>query len=119
LLWDSRGCPVFADPGKNGSSASAFLNLLYDLNIADKNIRFGSFDCKASASRYKWRKVLGLRDRREIESWEAPYKHGRSLRPWLGIKPTFGSETLLQSPGLYGFRFLMVMSYIVLRAETA
>lgn len=119
LLWDSLGCPVFAHPGKNASAALAFLNLLYELNIADKNIRFGSFDCKGSGSRHEWRTVLGIRDRRKIEPWEVPFNKGSSVRPWLGIKPTFGSETPLQSPGLFGFRFLMVMSFIVLREETA
>ncbi|MFZ1084050.1 MAG: tyrosine-type recombinase/integrase, partial [Terracidiphilus sp.] len=117
-LWDSRGCPVFNDPENNGKAASAFLNLLYELKIADKNIRFGSFDCKGSESRRDWRTVLRLRKRRGFEPWEVPFKYGNSLRPWLGIKPTFGFETPIQSPGLFGFRFLMVMSYVVLRAET-
>jgi hypothetical protein len=119
FLWDSKGCPVFADPGENGSAAAGFLNLLYELDIADKNIRLGSFDCKGSVSRYEWRKVLGLRARREFERWEVPFDEGSSVRPWLGIKPTFRSEEPFQSPGLFGFRFLMVMSLIVLRAETA
>jgi len=119
FLWDSRGCPVFADPEMNGSAASAFLNLLYELNITDKNIRFGSYDHKGSASRRKWRTVLGLRKRRDFEFWEVPFSDGRSFRPWLGIKPSFGSEALLESRGLFEFRFLMVMSFIVLRGEAS
>jgi hypothetical protein len=116
FLWDSKGCPVFAGRAEDGSAASAFLNMLCELDIADKNFRLGSFDLKDSASRNRWREVLGLRDRREFEWWEVPFNGENSVRPWLGIKPTFRSETSLQSPGLFGFRFLMVMSFIVLHA---
>jgi len=116
-LWDSEGCPVFTDLKDDGSAAAAFLNLLYKLDIFDKDIRLGSYDCKGSASRAEWRKMLELKDRRHFERWQVPFQNRKSVRPWLGIKPTFGSGTPVQSPGLFGFRFLMVMSYIVLRAN--
>jgi integrase len=119
FLWDSQGCPVFANPNENGSAAAAFLNLLYKLDIYDKDIRFGSFDCKGSTSRTEWRKVLDLRDRRPFERWQVPYQNRKSVRPWLGIKPTFGSGMPVQSPGLFGFRFIMLMTYIVLKADGA
>lgn len=48
-----------------------------------------------------------------------PFQNRKSVRPWLGIKPTFGPETAVQSPGLFGFRFMMVMTYIVLKADGA
>jgi len=117
FLWDSEGCPVFTDPKKDGAAAAAFLKLLRKLDIFDKNIRFGSYDCKGSASRTEWRTVLGLKDRRHFEPWPVPYQNRKSVRPWLGIKPTFGPGTSNQSPGLFGFRFLMVMSYIALGAD--
>ena len=87
-LWDSEGCPVFADIKKYGDAAVAFLKLLRKLDIYDKDPRYGSYDRNA-------------------------------VQPWLGIKPTFGSETPVQSPGLFGFRFAIVMSYIVLKADSA
>ncbi len=46
----------------------------------------------------------------------APPRTG--VRPWLGIKPTFGPGTSVQSAGLFGFRYIMVMSYIVLKADS-
>lgn len=117
FLWDSKGCPVFLDPEEDGDAATAFLNFLDKLDIADKYIRFGSFDCKGSASQAEWKTILGLRRRRSFEPWDVPFKDGTSMRPWLGIKPTFAVETPLQSPSLFGFRFLMVMTYIVLQAD--
>jgi hypothetical protein len=119
FLWDSEGCPVFADPNENGSAAAAFLNLLYKLKIYDKDIRYGSYDCRGSASRTEWRRVLDLGKRRHFERWRAPYQDLESVQPWLGIKPTFGSGTSVQRPGLFGFRFIMVMTYIVLKADGA
>ena len=116
-LWDSEGCPVFADLKKDGISARAFLKLLRKLEIHDKDIRFGSFDCNGSASRAEWKEALGLRERRSFERWRVPYDERNSVRPWLGIKPTFRSEMPVLSPGLFAFRFTMVMSFIVLEAE--
>lgn len=71
-----------------------------------------------SASRTEWRKVLGLRDRRPFERWQVPFEGRKAVRPWLRIHPTFGSETPVQSPGIFGFRYLMVMTYIVLKADS-
>jgi hypothetical protein len=119
FLWDSERCPVFADPHKNGRAAAAFLKLLYKLDIYDKEIRYGSFDCRGSASRAQWREKLGLRDRRPFERWPVPFEDCKSVRPWLGIKPTFGPETVVHSPGLFGFRFIMVMTNFVLKADGA
>ena len=119
FLWDSVGCPVFTDIKKDGAAAAAFQKLLLKLNIFDKDIRFGSYDCKGSASRTEWREVLDLRDRRPFEQWPVPFEDRKSVRPWLGIKPTFGPETVVHSPGLFGFRFIMVMTYVVLKAEGA
>lgn len=119
FLWDSEGCPVFTDLKKNGAAAAAFQKLFLKLNIFDKDIRLGSYDCKGSASRTEWITVLKLRDRRHFERWPVPFQNRKSVRPWLGIKPTFGPETAVQSPGLFGFRFMMVMTYIVLKADGA
>lgn len=117
-LWDSEGCPVFTNIERKGDAAVAFLKLLRKLDIHDKDIRFGSFDRKGSASRTEWReKVLGLRDRRHFERWRVPHRNLNAVRPWLGIKPTFGPGTPVQSPGIFGFRYLMVMTYIVLKAD--
>jgi integrase len=117
FLWDSEGCPVFTELKKDGPGANAFLKLLRKLDICDKDIRFGSYDCKGSASRTEWKTVLKLKRRRHLERWQVPFQSRKSMRPWLGIKPTFGSETPVQSPGLFGFRFIMVMTYIVLQAD--
>jgi hypothetical protein len=117
-LWDSEGCPVFTDVKKDGAGAKGFLKLLRKLDIRDKDIGFGSFDCKGSASRAEWKEVLRLRRRRLFERWQVPHEKRSSVRPWLGIKPIFRSETPVQSPGLFAFRFTMVMSYIVLEAES-
>lgn len=116
-LWDSKGCPVFTQPEVDSNDAVAFLETLYLLEIPDKNIRYGSFDRRGAASRKTWRQKLGLRDRREIESWDVPYTSISEPRPWLGIMPTFASASPLRSPGLFGFRFLMVMACIVLQAD--
>jgi hypothetical protein len=117
-LWDSEGCPVFTDIKKYGDAAVAFLNLLRKLDIHDKDIRYGSYDRKGSASRDEWRTELGLRNRRPFERWRVPHQDRNATQPWLGIKPTFGLGTSVQSPGLFGFRFLMVMAYIVLKADS-
>jgi hypothetical protein len=117
FLWNSEGCPVFTDLKEDGAAAAAFLKLLRKLDICDKDITFGSYDCKGSASRTEWRTLLRLKDRRHFDRWQVPFQNRKSVRPWLGIKPTFGPETTVQSPGLFGFRYLMVMSYIVLQAD--
>lgn len=117
-LWDSEGCPVFTDIKKYGDAAAAFLKLLRELDIYDKDIRYGSYDRKGSASRKEWRHLLGLRERRSFEPWQLPFQKRNTARPWLGIKPTFRPETSVQSPGLFGFRFIMVMAYIVLKADS-
>lgn len=118
FLWDSEGCPVFTDLKEDAAAADAFLKLLHKLDICDKDIRFGSYDCKGSASRTEWRRVLELGNRRPFERWQVPFQNRKFVRPWLGIKPTFGPETAVQSPGLFGFRFIMVMSHIVLKADS-
>lgn len=92
FFWNSENCPVFADPIANGDSAKAFLDLLYECEIPDKEIRYGSFDCEGSASWTQWKVALGVRRRRHFESWNVPHDDGKSVRPWLGIKPTFASE---------------------------
>ncbi len=119
FLWDSVGCPVFKDVRKDGAAAAAFLELLRTLDFYDKDIRYGSFDRRGSESRAQWREELGLRDRRPFERWQVPFHDRAFTQPWLGIKPTFGPETVVQSLGLFGFRFVMVMTYIVLKADGA
>jgi site-specific recombinase XerD len=116
-LWDSEGCPVFTDLKMDGDAAVAFLKLLRKLDIHDKDIRYGSYDCRGSASRAEWRTVLGLRNRRSFERWRVPHQDRNAVRPWLGIKPVFGPETSVKGPGLFGFRFIMVMAFIVLTAD--
>lgn len=116
-LWDSEGCPVFTDLKMDGDAAVAFLKLLRKLDIHDKDIRYGSYDCRGSASRAEWRTVLGLRNRRSFERWRVPHQDRNAVRPWLGIKPVFGPETSVKGPGLFGFRFMMVMAFIVLTAD--
>ena len=115
FAWSSEGCPVFLDPGLHGTQAMAFRNLLLEVDLFQKDIRFGSYDCKGSDSRGKWRKTLELSPRFSFEPWDVPGGKDNETQPWLGIKPTFNfGSPIGGSPGLFGFRFLMVMSYIVL-----
>lgn len=118
-VWFWESCPVFPNPEENGNEATAFFKLLRALRVCTKDIRFGSFDCKGSDSRRRWREILELSQRFQFEPWEAPHGDGDSKRPWLAIKPTFKFDSPnVESPGLFGFRFLIVMSFIVLRAKT-
>jgi hypothetical protein len=93
LLWDSEGCPVFTDLKEDDAAAAAFLKLLRKFDICDKDIRVGSYDRKGSASQTEWKTVVKLKRRRHFERWQVPFQNRKSVRPWLGIKPTFESET--------------------------
>jgi hypothetical protein len=114
-VWSSEGCPVFLDPEEDGDQAMAFRNLLSALGIFQKDIRFGSYDCKGSDSRRRWREELKMSPRLSFEPWKVPGGNDCDTRSWIGIKPTFPfNSPTVDSPGLFGFRFLMVMSFIML-----
>jgi hypothetical protein len=115
-VWASSNCAVFHDSDKDGKKAVAFLRLLDYLRIRRKDIRFVSFDKERSQSRSDWRRVLDLGFKTKIERRRPPYGDLESTQSWIGIEPAFGSNSQT-GEGLFGFRCLMIMSFIVLSAQ--
>lgn len=115
-VWRSSSYAVFHDPNVDGDKAAAFLHLLDILQVLDKDIRFLSFDKKRSQSRRDWKRVLHLGHKTKFERRWPPYGGPESTQPWIGIKPKFGSS-LQTGEGLFGFRCLLVMSFLALSAQ--
>lgn len=107
---------VFHDPSEDGDKAAAFLRLLDILQVLGKDIRFLSFDKKRSQSRREWKRVLHLGRKTKFERRWPPYGDPESTQPWIGIEPKFGSS-LQTGEGLFGFRCLLVMSFLALSAQ--
>jgi hypothetical protein len=113
-VWMSSNFAVFHDPSGDQDKAAGFLGLLDILPMLRKDIRFISFDEERSQSRREWRRVLHLSRKTKFERRRPPYGDPKSTQPWIGIEPTFGSNS--SGEGLFGFRCLVVMSFIALLA---
>lgn len=96
--------------------AQAYKQLLLDLGISPRNIRYLSFDHGKQRSRWRehWRKVLHLNKRDLIQVKRAYEKCESSGASWLQIHPVFeraGRQSEGMSPA---FSYLMVMGAVVL-----
>ncbi len=115
-IWMSSSFAVFHDPSGGGDNAAAFLRLLDILRIPRKDIRFISFDEKRSQSRRDWKRVLNMGRKTKFVRHRPPYGDPKSTQPWIAIEPKFGAKSQA-GEGHFGFRCLLVMSYIALSAR--
>jgi hypothetical protein len=115
-VWMWSNFAVFHDPNRKGNKAAAFLGLLDSLQIHRKDIRFISFDKKRSQSRRGWKESLRLGRNTRFERRSPPYGDPKSTQPWIAIEPKFGAKSHAGG-GLFGFRCLLVTSFIALSAR--
>ena len=109
----STSYPVFRNPTSHGESANDFLSLLDKLEIPGKDVCCVSFGTRESIT--KWRSVLELRGKKpQLEMRKPPPGKATSSPAPLSIEPSFNSApSSFTGSGIFGFRFLLVMSYIV------
>jgi len=115
-VWMWSNFAVFHDPTREGNKAAAFLLLLDILQIHRKDTRFISFDEKRSQSRRDWKRVLDLGRATMFERRPPPYGDPESTQPWIAIEPKFGTKSHV-GEGLFGFRCLLVTSFLALSAR--
>jgi hypothetical protein len=119
-VWHRRGIAVFKDPDKP-QEASAFVEMLKVLGIERKDIRWYCFKSDAAEkSKFlpKWKRIFGLKHHPEIIS--PPNKKSSAHEKWFGIAPRldgFVTRKHSKSPGIFGFRFLMLMGFIAWSRE--
>ncbi|MBU2758676.1 tyrosine-type recombinase/integrase [Acidithiobacillus sulfurivorans] len=104
------------DDAKEVALAQAYKQLLLQLGISPRNIRYLSFDHEKQRSRWRqsWREALHLNKRDVIQVKHAFEKWESTEASWLQIQPVFeraGRQAQGMSPA---FSYLMVMGAMVL-----
>jgi len=118
-VWRSRGITVFRDPDKP-QEAIAFVDMLKALDIQRQDLRWYCFKSdRAERSKFlpAWKMIFGLNQHDSVERISPPNKKSSTPEKWLGIAPRLdGYITAIhsKSPGIFGFRFLMLMGFIAL-----
>lgn len=115
-VWRSRGLVVFHSPAE-ANDVRAYVEFLTELGIARKDIRWFSFS-KVKRSKYlaEWKRILGLNRHNRIERLRPPNSKADAAEAWLGIALCLNEYIEAKnskSPGAFGFRFLMLMAFIV------
>jgi hypothetical protein len=112
-VWLNQHITVFHHPDTDGEAARSYLDLLKVLKIQQQHRAFFEFDtAKRSRWIHKWRTVLNLTDRVNFKPMKAP--DASAAKSWIGIEPQFDPAGRGRNGGgAYGFRFLLVMAYIV------
>jgi integrase len=112
-VWLNQHIAVFHHPDTDGEAARSYLDLLKVLKIQQQHRAFFKFDtAKRSRWIHKWRTVLNLADRVNFKPMKAP--DASAAKSWIGIEPQFDPAGRGRNGGgAYGFRFLLVMAYIV------
>ncbi len=122
-IWLERNLQIFEHP-EAPEEVQDYLRFLHGLGIRQDQTRFVSFDQgQRSPWRALWRKSLNLAPRHTIEVRQHPDKQHLASAKWIGIEPHLGVDRI-NSPaanqsGSYGFRFLLVMTDILLHGQQA
>jgi hypothetical protein len=105
--------PVFRNPRHDISHARDFQSLLCHLDFSQKDICYIPFGGKKHFE--EWRSELRLLGKKVwIEERRPPFGNSEDRNLAIGIEPSFNrASSLSAGVGLFGFRFLMVMSYIL------
>ena len=109
----SASYPIFRDPTSHGDSANDFLTFLDKLEIPGKDVCCISFGTREWIT--KWRCVFEKFGKKpQFEMRKPPLEKASSSPASLRIEPSFNSDPpSCAGSGIFGFRFLLVMSYIV------
>lgn len=111
--WKTRTELIFHTPD-NPEPAQQYLRLLRALGFSKKDIGFASFDQRErSASAALWKKDLGLTWRHKIEHRPPPNPESEATQRWLLIWPKLGEDSEGEDE-FFGYRYLMVMAWLVL-----
>ena len=114
-VWSTKNFAVFHHPDTEGIKANTFFDLLLALKIQFYNVGFIRFTREEQSGWVRqWRKALHRRHGLDFETQKLSNTDSESKESWLAIEPRFhfAQEQRVMSPGLSGFRFLMVMAYI-------
>lgn len=112
--WRTKNELVFHDP-MAPADAKRYLHFLKKLGILKDRICFVSYG-KKRRSRFlaRWKDELGLTWRDHFEGRVTPSKQSRAAERWLGIRPMIRKTWGDNSEGSYGFRYLLVMTAILI-----
>ncbi len=107
--------PTLRNPRHDVSHARDFQDLLFHLDIPQKDICYIPFGGKGYFE--KWRSELGLLGKRvRIEERRPPFGNSEVRKFAIGIEPSFEIASPSHAgAGIFGFRFLMIMSYILFK----
>jgi integrase len=115
-IWQHHNQLFFRNPDQP-SDAIAYLELLEGMGIKRSQHRFFVFHklqhCKQLE---QWKVALRLPKNVAIHRLPPPNVNSRSYDSWIGIEPSLSNSTPARgnnSTGTHGFRFLMLMAYIV------
>ena len=114
-MWATKDFAPFHHPDRDSVRARRFLDLLLAMKLQLRDIGFVRFNHgpKAGWSR-RWRETLGQSKYITFEIRTSQSKDSKASASWLAIEPRFHfrDDPMVLSPGLAGFRYLMVMGYI-------
>lgn len=115
--WKTKSETIF-EFGSEIQEAKDFYECLINLGIVKRNITFISYDPKERSSfRNNWKKVLGLPNAVFTKNVPPNIKN-KQCETWLGIKPVFNTiDASKANEGSISFRYLMVMSYLLIQMD--
>ncbi len=123
-IWLEENFRIFEHPNAP-EDTQEYLAFLDQLGIRRDQTRFVSFD-KSQRSRWRslWREALHLSPRYPIQVWNYPNARQRASAKWIGIEPQFQNsdserKIMNNETGSSGFRFLLVMTDILLHGQKA
>ncbi len=114
-VWLTKDYAVFHHPDSDGTAARSFLGLLQAMHLQLQSIRFVRFQPRSQeAWPHRWRQCLGQTKYISFDIQSSPNPGAKATASWLAIEPRFHFQAnpKVNSPGLAGFRYLMVMGYI-------
>ena len=120
-VWLTRDYAVFHHPDTDGPCAARFLRFLRALNLPLRDIRFLRFQPRSREDwSRQWRASLGLTKYATFEFCTPPNRDAAATASWLAIEPRFHflQTSNVESPGLAGFRYLLVLGYIAFEATS-
>ncbi len=114
-VWLTRDYALFHHPETDGPRARYLLDLLLALNLPLRDIGFLRFQPPSGDGwSRRWRQSLGLTAYVRFEIRKPPNPDAPSTASWLAIEPRFHFREApsVKSPGLAGFRYLLILGYI-------
>jgi hypothetical protein len=118
-VWYSRGIAVFRDPDKP-ERACDFVKMLEAIGIERGDILWYCFKSDpAERSKFlpRWKEMFEINWRNSPKPINPPNRKSNAPEKWFGIAPRLDryiAKIQSKSPGIFGFRFLMLMGFIVL-----